>query len=141
MQFNAMSCATHAGAGSDIPLEAGRHTRINYPNYQLRVSGSGASAVSSWSNGTAVRGEGVYACYNGASCIGPDSCTCADGWDGFDCNTPVCRHLQPSGRVSACENEGLCQAKDDCKCIQVCVCCAILWYIISETMLSNRRVV
>jgi hypothetical protein len=107
----AVTAAT--GAGSDVPLEGTRHWRVNYPNYET-VSGSG-----SWSQGPVVRGEGVYACYNGASCIGPDSCTCADGWDGFDCNTPMCRHLQPSGRVSACENEGLCQAKDDCKCIQV----------------------
>lgn len=34
--------------------------------------------------------QGVYVCANGGSCVGPDTCRCADGWTGFDCRTPVC---------------------------------------------------
>lgn len=34
--------------------------------------------------------QGVYACANGGSCIAPDVCSCASGWIGFDCRTPVC---------------------------------------------------
>ena len=41
------------------------------------------------------------------------------GWAGFDCTTPLCRHLQyPSGYISACENGGVCKYKDTCSCIQ-----------------------
>jgi hypothetical protein len=72
-----------------------------------------------WVQGAKVRGEGVYVCANSGACIAPDTCTCADGWSGFDCQTPLCRHLQPSGAVSACQNGGVCGNKDDCTCIQV----------------------
>ena len=37
-----------------------------------------------------IEGEGVYACFNKGSCIGPDTCDCADGWEGYDCNTRAC---------------------------------------------------
>ena len=36
---------------------------------------------------TQVYGEGIYACFNEGSCVAPDTCTCADGWTGYDCNT------------------------------------------------------
>merc|ERR1711907_364032 len=57
-------------------------------------------------------------CYNGGSCIAPDTCTCTDGYSGFDCNTPLCRHLQPSGKVTGCLNAGICISRDECECIQ-----------------------
>lgn len=35
--------------------------------------------------------QGVYVCANGGNCTDVDTCTCAPGWIGFDCRTPVCR--------------------------------------------------
>ena len=69
-------------------------------------------------------GEGIYECFNFGSCIGPDVCTCADGWSGFDCNTPLCRHKQLSGEIVGCQNGGICASKDDCHCIQTL---SVLW--------------
>lgn len=105
--------STITGAGSVIGLTAGRHIRINTPNITKDA------ITQKFSRGTPVLGEGVYECYNGGSCIGPDTCTCTDGYDGYDCNTPLCRHLQPSGTVSSCLNGGICQSKDKCDCVQV----------------------
>jgi len=34
--------------------------------------------------------QGVYACANGGKCVAPDVCSCARGFIGFDCRTPVC---------------------------------------------------
>ncbi len=72
----------NTGMGTDHPLESGRHIRINNPNYIRGVNDA-------WVAGPIARGEGVYAFANNGSCIGPDTCTCADGWGGFDCRTPV----------------------------------------------------
>ena len=50
--------------------------------------------------------------------IAPDVCTCKDGYGGFDCRTPLCRHLQyPDEQVAACENGGVCKEKDTCECV------------------------
>ena len=38
----------------------------------------------------AIGGEGCYRCANGGNCTAPDLCTCAQGWTGYDCKTPVC---------------------------------------------------
>jgi hypothetical protein len=35
-------------------------------------------------------GQGCYRCSNGGNCTAPDICTCAPGWTGYDCKTPVC---------------------------------------------------
>ena len=40
--------------------------------------------------GVAAGGEGCYRCANTGNCTAPDYCTCAEGWEGFDCNTPIC---------------------------------------------------
>jgi hypothetical protein len=34
--------------------------------------------------------QGTYACANGGKCVAPDVCSCAHGFIGFDCRTPVC---------------------------------------------------
>jgi len=34
--------------------------------------------------------QGKYTCANGGLCIAPDTCSCQNGWIGFDCRTPVC---------------------------------------------------
>lgn len=101
------------GVGTDLGLNVKRHVRINHPNILQDPNDE-----SVWSYGPVMRGEGVYACYNGGSCILPDVCTCADGWGGYDCSEPLCRHLQPNGNVTGCENGGICVAKDDCQCIR-----------------------
>jgi hypothetical protein len=80
------------GAGSDYGLDFGRHIRINDAN----ITRQGAEE---WVLGKMTRGEGIYECYNGGSCIAPDVCTCADGWGGFDCTQPLCRHRQVRDRA------------------------------------------
>ena len=98
------------GVGMGL-LDRGRQMRYNYNNV-TKVN------TDKWVAGTTVRGEGIYECYNGGSCIAPDYCTCSDGWGGYDCNTPLCRHLQADGTVSSCSNGGVCINRDDCHCIQ-----------------------
>ena len=63
-------------------------------------------------------GEGIYQCYNYGSCVAPEQCTCPDGYTGFDCSTPLCRHKQVSGLIVSCLNDGECVAKDSCQCKQ-----------------------
>ena len=100
------------GASGVMPFfESGRHVRVNHPN----ISKQGPQE---WVYGEVVRGEGIYMCANKGTCIAPDLCTCKDGWAGFDCRTPLCRHLQPSFHISGCENLGVCKGKDDCDCVQ-----------------------
>ena len=117
-------CAAAAGVGIRYGpgraldrVDRGRHVRVNTPNITRVEGGYGQDDV--WSYGAVVRGEGIYECANRGTCISPDVCTCMDGWAGFDCTTPLCRHLQyPSGYISACENGGVCKYKDTCSCIQ-----------------------
>ena len=123
------------GAGSDFGLEQGRHVRVNYPNYnKTDLVDENNNEV--WMTGPRIAGEGLYECYNGGSCIAPDVCTCKDGWTGFDCSEPLCRHMQAlewnpvddafSGQIVGCLNGGICSAKDDCTCIQTV---SVLWKI------------
>ena len=69
-----------------------------------------------WTYGSVVEGEGVYSCYNRGSCIQPDVCTCPDGWEGVDCNIPICRHRNALEEVVGCLNNGICAGKDNCAC-------------------------
>lgn len=100
------------GMGADIGLENGRHTRINYNNYYFQ------SSSGKWIAGAEIAGEGIFECHNSGSCISPDICTCTDGWAGFDCRTPLCRHRQVTGEIVGCLNGGICHDKDSCLCIQ-----------------------
>lgn len=99
------------GVGSDFGLKPGRHIRVNFNNYYQ----SGRSRK--WNKGPEIQGEGVYECWNEGSCIAPDTCSCKDGYGGFDCATPMCRHTQNSGEIVGCIN-GVCVAKDKCQCYQ-----------------------
>lgn len=101
------------GIGTDYGLADGRHDRINYNNY-VRDKDD----LYLWTAGGIIRGEGVFACFNRGSCIGPDVCTCRDGYTGFDCKTPMCRHQQVDGTVVGCLNGGVCVEKDKCQCVQ-----------------------
>ena len=78
----------------------GRFVRVNFPNFQKLsekewIRGPTVCAVSGARNrilslpplGLQIAGEGIYVCFNQGSCIGPDTCDCADGWEGYDCNT------------------------------------------------------
>ncbi|KDO27761.1 hypothetical protein SPRG_07359 [Saprolegnia parasitica CBS 223.65] len=67
---------------------------------------------------TSGEGEGVYKCFHHGSCIAPDTCSCGDGYSGFDCQTPLCRFLTPSGTVTSCQHSGVCIEKDMCRCVQ-----------------------
>jgi len=101
------------GVGADYGLSLGRHIRINYNNYILENL-----ETNSWKAGKVVSGEGIFECYNFGSCIAPDTCTCKDGWTGYNCNTPMCRHEQINGAVVGCLNDGVCEDKDQCRCTQ-----------------------
>lgn len=113
------------GTESDCPLEAGRHIRVNYNNYIT----NGSMFTNEWYTGGIFRGEGIFACYNGGGCIAPDVCNCRDGYTGFDCRTPVCRHIQSDGTVTGCLNGGVCTDKDVCECLRTS---SILWLEFSE---------
>ena len=112
-----------ASVGSIYGLETGRHIRINFPNLITTLDSNQATVVTT---GPRVRGEGIFECYNAGSCLGPDFCSCTDGYEGYDCNTPMCRHLQPTGDVSACINGGVCSSRDNCDCIQTP---SVLWMV------------
>ena len=111
--------ASDAKGIEDAPMqrfEIGRHIRINTPNITLIPGGKGEE--DQWYYGEPIRGEGMYECFGGGTCIAPDVCTCKDGYGGFDCRTPLCRHLQyPNEQVAACENGGVCKEKDTCECV------------------------
>ncbi|GMH98404.1 hypothetical protein TL16_g13406, partial [Triparma laevis f. inornata] len=78
---------------SDFGLAEGRHVRVNFPNYN-KSDLVDENNNDIWLTGTSMPGEGIFECYNGGSCVGPDTCTCKDGWAGFDCSEPLCRHMQ-----------------------------------------------
>ena len=113
------------GVLKDFGLVAGRHVRINYSNY-TKTDKRDEMLMEIWEAGDTVYGEGIYSCYNGGSCLGPDSCSCMDGWGGPDCNEPLCRHLQGNEEIVGCQNGGICKGKDDCYCIQTV---SVLWKI------------
>mmetsp|Transcript_19489 Transcript_19489/g.39726 ORF Transcript_19489/g.39726 Transcript_19489/m.39726 type:complete len:157 (+) Transcript_19489:580-1050(+) len=71
-------------------------------------------------------GEGIYECFNRGSCLAPDQCSCRDGYGGFDCATPLCRHQQANGAIVGCKNGGVCVDKDECHCVQLV---SILWKV------------
>jgi hypothetical protein len=106
---------------------AGRVVRINTPNYvRVNTSGGGGGAAA-WVAGPPLPGEGLYACAHSGACVAPDVCTCADGWSGPDCTTPLCRHVGPSNEVtSGCANGGVCAGKDVCACATVP---SLLWQV------------
>ena len=64
--------------------------RVNYPNYNF-TGKVDANGYDIWGAGPRFEGEGIYECYNGGSCLGPDQCSCKDGWAGPGCNEPLCR--------------------------------------------------
>ncbi|GMI09425.1 hypothetical protein TrVE_jg8809 [Triparma verrucosa] len=113
------------GAGSDFGLQEGRHVRVNYPNYNKSDSVD-ENNNDIWMTGPVMPGEGIFECFNGGSCVGPDTCTCKDGWAGFDCSEPLCRHMQADSSIVGCLNGGICSDKDDCTCIQTV---SVLWKI------------
>lgn len=100
-----------SGVGSDIGLKSGRHIRVNFINYYSSGHTSKRIKV------LAIQGEGVYDCWNEGSCVAPDRCSCKDGYGGFDCATPLCRHRKNSTVSEGCVN-GVCVAKDKCQCFQ-----------------------
>jgi len=107
------------GMGSIVGLKKGRHVRINNPNiFYDPVKAIYYYGPPGGPPVEEVPGEGLYQCYHGSSCIAPDICTCTDGYSGFDCRTPLCRHLQPTGIITSCLNGGTCVSKDFCECVQ-----------------------
>ena len=49
--------------------------------------------------GVAAGGQGCYRCANAGNCTAPDYCTCAEGWEGFDCMTPICTAMADAEMV------------------------------------------
>jgi hypothetical protein len=48
-----------------------------------------------------------FSCDNGGQCIGDDTCECTNGWDGYNCNIPIC--------TGGCGN-GTCTSPANCTC-------------------------
>ncbi len=98
----------------------GRYIRVNHNFYEH------SKDYQVWTQGTRIPGEGIYACYNRGTCILPDKCICPDGYSGFDCQIPECRHMQNDQilrprkgdpkNIVGCVNGGICAAKDHCEC-------------------------
>eukprot|EP00956_Cyclotella_meneghiniana_P033654 scaffold98033_cov23-Cyclotella_meneghiniana.AAC.3 len=76
----------NAGIGTDFGLKKGRHVQVNYNNYQQSQADTKV-----WITGPEVMGEGIFECFNLGSCIEPDTCSCRDGYGGFDCKIPLCK--------------------------------------------------
>jgi len=112
-------CERHEWEQGDYADDIGRHIRINNKKY-IRDPNDPYN----WTEGYMTPGEGVFACYNGGSCIAPDTCTCKDGYTGFDCKMPICRHEQVDGTIVGCLNGGFCEAKDKCICPKID---SVLW--------------
>lgn len=123
----------------------GRHMRTNHRNIRGELfhdpakdqPGEGEErkeGADVWKELEPPRGEGIYQCYNLGTCIFPDRCTCPDGYDGFDCQTPLCRHMQTDktlgqNRIASCLNGGVCIRKDTCQCVQTE---SILWKVFPD---------
>jgi len=91
----------------------GRTVRINHvTNFELDP------ILDKWKRLPDEPGEGLYACFNTGSCVAPDTCACSDGWTGYDCNTPLCRHINYNQLEVSCLNNGICANRDNCTCIQ-----------------------
>lgn len=50
----------------------------------------------------------IRGCYNNGTCVMPDTCACAKGWTGSNCNIPLCQF--------ACKHNGNCTGPDECTC-------------------------
>jgi hypothetical protein len=57
------------GVGSIHGLQKGRHIRVNTPNIVKDP------LTQKFTLGPKIYGEGIYACYNGGTCLSPDTCT------------------------------------------------------------------
>lgn len=114
---------------------SGRHIRHNYNNITVDDNGDVSYGINP-------AGEGIFVCENEGSCVAPDVCTCTDGWSGFYCSMPLCRHLRPydffgthnEGDISSCANHAICTDKDDCTCITTP---SILWTVHPEHTLRG----
>jgi hypothetical protein len=88
----------------------GRVVRVNDPHYVR------AAEADTFLQGAVVNGEGIYACYNSGACVAPDTCACNDGWEGYDCNVPQCRHVNYYRQEVSCLHGGVCGGLDTCTC-------------------------
>jgi len=89
----------------------GRFRRVNHPNF-VQID------AQTWVDGPKFDGEGIYSCFNDGACTAPETCNCTDGWEGYDCNSPVCRYTDFYGNIRGCQNSGICAGPNDCQCIQ-----------------------
>ncbi|KAH8078539.1 calcium ion binding protein [Aureococcus anophagefferens] len=116
-------CAAAAGVGIRYGpgraldrVDRGRHVRVNTPNITRVEGGYGQDDVGPTAPSSAARASTSARTAARAS---RRRLHLHGRWAGFDCTTPLCRHLQyPSGYISACENGGVCKYKDTCSCIQ-----------------------
>eukprot|EP01029_Cantina_marsupialis_P003742 TRINITY_DN1376_c0_g1_i4.p1 TRINITY_DN1376_c0_g1~~TRINITY_DN1376_c0_g1_i4.p1 ORF type:complete len:1213 (-),score=332.82 TRINITY_DN1376_c0_g1_i4:120-3419(-) len=43
-----------------------------------------------WEEGGECTDHVLRGCFNGGTCVAPDTCECATGWEGKDCSIPIC---------------------------------------------------
>ena len=64
-----------------------------------------------------IRSDNASVCGGHGTCEGMDTCQCAGGWEGTNCETPlpVCNGIR-SDNASVCSGHGTCEATDTCQC-------------------------
>jgi hypothetical protein len=78
-------------------------SRVNYSHIQATRKGF-------W-NGTEGKeciDQVIRGCFNNGTCIGPNTCKCAEGWKGSDCSIPICEQN--------CLHHGNCTLPNRCTC-------------------------
>jgi hypothetical protein len=143
--LNGLSSHDLAGLGIQYGVDGivgtfpdGRHVRRNYNAINKDTS----TDPPTFSYGSSAEGEGIFVCHNQGSCLAPEECSCTDGWTGFDCSVPMCRHLRPFdfygtsnyGDISSCANGGVCRDKDACACVTTA---SLLWTVHPEHTLRG----
>jgi hypothetical protein len=79
-----------------------------FESLPVRRDGSNAMLPGTAEPGVKCVDHVIKGCFNNGSCVAPDTCSCAPGWEGHDCLIPICEQ--------ACFNNGNCTLPNTCTC-------------------------